>query len=266
MDNNKKIVGNMKFKSSNLILNELNKSYYVTKRHVNGITLNDTYDVYLHPDNGELDFICSVISKSSRQKSVVFDNKSYGNVDELIGAVTTYNNTLMFPSKFYDPATIGSVNADRKIDWYLSKKLGMDRYDDLYHYQNNNYLLKNAYGEKIISVKYEMDYSSHNDDKNATSGTIYHIIDDNSFIDVSFSDAEDAVKKLNSLLATDAFLSLKPLIDLCDKFDTKFSNMDGATINKVTNVLGIESNSYKEKIIPILEKILSELKNNKVLT
>lgn len=95
---------NKDFKSSNIILTELNERLYVMKRYkLSPIYKDGAFDIYYRPEGGGLGFLFSVEVTPSRKKSVVFNGKSYRNVDTLLVDVETFNKSLPYPPRTYDP-------------------------------------------------------------------------------------------------------------------------------------------------------------------
>lgn len=246
---------NENFKSSNTILTELNKRLYVMKRYSQSPNYKDnTFDIYVTPEGGGLDFVFSVEVTPSRKKSVLFNGKSYNDVDTLLSDVETYNNTLPFPSRTYDPMYMAWANETARIHWYLTQKLGMET-----NYES--YSFKNLLGETIMSFSYKMDYD-YNGERDLTSGRLFRSLDNNSnrWISSNFTDAEDAIKQINSLVTCEVITSIHNNFEVLERFSGSFSNLSEAKVESIQNILSGKTEKYTDKVIPILETLLKTLK------
>ena len=248
---------NENLKTSNKVLNTLNEIYYVTKRwKCSVIPEKDAYDVYIRPDGGGIDFYFTLIVPSSRKKSVLFNRKEYQDVDVLLKDVEAFNATRLFPSYTYDPMYVLSANETRKIHWYLTKKLGMEMGNESYH-------LYDDFGNVVFSLLYEMDSDKRFDrsgDENATSGYIMHELKGDAWVQTSFSNAEDAVSKINTFMATEITNGIYARFKVIETMNGNFNPLDDAKITNMDLALRGQSISYKDSVIPVLEKLLKTLK------
>lgn len=91
--------------------------------------------------------------------SCIFNNEKYKDIDSLYNAVEEYNNSLEYPSDFYDPTIRNVINESRRLDYYI-KSLGFEKKDTSYH-GNNIYVLYNI---KDLFNKTNIDFTVKYDD------------------------------------------------------------------------------------------------------
>lgn len=249
---------NENLKTNNSILTELNETYYVTKRwECSVIPEKDAYDVYCKPEGGGLNFLFTAIVPSSRKKTILFNGKEYKDVSVLLKDVETFNKTRMFPSYTYDPMYILSANETRKIHWYLTKKLGMKM-------GRESYRLYDDFGNVVFSLLYEMDCDrrfSPTGDKNSTSGYIMHELKGSAWVQTPFDNAEDAISKINTFIATEITNGIYARFKVMENMNGDFNPLDDAKITSIDLALKGQTISYKDSVIPVLEKLLKTLKN-----
>ena len=254
---------NEKLRTKNEILTTLNETYYVTKRwECARVQIPNAYDVYYRPEGGGLYFLCTLIAPNTRRKSVIFNDKEYDNIDTLLESVEEYNKTLMFPSRCYDPMyTVWAVES-MKISWYLTEKLGMKmgKHDGGI---GTSYYLNDNFGKTLFDISFNMDYESQfkkDKDVNSSAGTMVKHFG-NAYLTMTFSDAEDAISQLNSVITAELISNINSSFNVLENFSGNFSSMDNAKITSVEMILQGREKSYKDVVIPILEKLLNTLKN-----
>lgn len=252
---------NKDLKTSNEILNELNKSFYVVKSFVPSIPKEDgvEYSVYEETDENPMRFFFKVVKVGDSKKSILFNNQKYNNVNKLLEAVNEYNATLQFPCWLYDNFMRKSFSEEQKIDWYLTEVLGFKKSNDVWG-ENDAYEYTDIYGGKIMELRFEMNRSDSNNYeetngkicKRAKLGWIY----------TKFDDASDAVKIINSLFNAEAALLIKNLVDSLGKSNGGFSDMKDAEMGTIESIINGTQVKYADFIIPKLEELLSALKGN----
>lgn len=210
--------------------------------------------IYYEAESGGLSFFFSVEVTPSRKKSVLFNGKSYNDVDVLLDDVEAYNKTLLFPSRTYDPQYMAWANETARIHWYLTKKLGMET-----NYES--YSFKNMFGETIMSINYVMDYD-YGRGKDSTSGRLYRNIGQSCSrcICINFTDAEDAVRQINSLVASEVITSINDNFEVLERFTGSFGSLSNAKVESIETLLAGKEIKYADKVIPILENLLKSLK------
>ena len=248
---------NENLKTSNSILKKLNETYYVTKRwECSIIQEKDAYDIYEKPVEGGLNFLFTAIVPSSRKKTILFNSKEYRDIDVLLKDVEAFNATRMFPSYTYDPTYILSANEEKKIHWYLTKKLGMEMGRESYH-------LYDDFGNVVFSLLYEMDCNkrfSPTGERNSTSGYIMHELKGSAWVHTPFDNAEDAVSKIDTFMATEITNGIYARFKVIEKMNGNFNSLDDAKITSMDLALKGQTISYKDSVIPVLEKLLKTLK------
>lgn len=117
------------------------------------------------------------------------------------------------------------------------------------------------YGESILAIDFLMDYD-FKDNKDITSGKIFRSIGNSSakFVSISFTDADDAVKHINSLVACELITSITGNFNVLDNLSSQFGNLSDASVNEVQSLLYNKQEKYTDKVIPILENLLKSLK------
>ena len=245
---------NEHLKTSNEILKELNKIYFVCGLFVN--TDKTKYMAYDMPDGGGMNHVFTMTVKPSSKKSVEFNRKRYTDVKILLADVEEYNKTLPFPAKLYDPNMRSSYIDEARIVWYLTEKLGLKANVD------NVYEVCNMYNEPIMhfSVKPKHWYDEEEKPKD-NIGMIIRTIGQGSWISMGYTSAEDAIMQINSLIASEATINAMKSIDLIKNLDGGFSSLDDAKISSWQAWLSGNENKYKNTLIPVLEKLLNTLKN-----
>lgn len=254
---------NKNLKTRNEILNTLNETYYVTKRWVEPKEEN-AYDVYIQPEGGGLDYICTLYVTRSMKKSVEYHGKSFKKVDTLLSEVKKYNDSLMFPIKTYDPMWNKSSQEDYKISSYLTNKLGftIER-----GWNEECYELKDDMGKVLTSISYQMDANNgfnKNCDRNCTSGMLMKPYGSHGeYISLCFNDAEDAVRQIETFVAAELSVNVTSGMKVLEKLQGVFSTLENAKITSVEKFLSNSEAKYTDTIIPMLEKLLNTLKNGK---
>lgn len=252
---------NENFKCGNELLKELNAGdYYVNKSFpVRGDDRKYMYDIYKGENEMELKYQFSVKVTSGCRKSVLFNDVKYRDVDTLLEAVRQYHSTLFFPSSLYEPSFNEWARTTNKIHWYLTEKLGMKETSNTY-VPEVTYELTNLYGEKLLTLNIAVNESG---DRNNSDGTIVRYLSDWRFISMKFDNAEDAVRKINTLFISETTLNISKHLEAFNNIDTSLlSRLEDATINKLDTSLNKTVENYAEKIIPVLEKVLEQLKSN----
>jgi len=251
---------NKLFKSSNTLLSTLNTGYWVCKRNdFAEEKVANLYDVYISPEGGGLDYFFSVTAKPTMKKSVIFNDKSYTDVDQLITDVTEYNKTLAFPSRCYDPMTLPYCNEERKIHWYLTNVIGMKM-----NWESNysTYRLNNSMGDEIVCISFDMDYRTDGEkNKYSTSGRIVRGIH-NAWVSLSFSNAEEAVSQINSLVSTQLIVDVNSGIEVLTRLSDSFSSLKDAEIQNIDMILSGQKEKYRDKVLPILRQLIEKFESD----
>lgn len=245
---------NDSLKTANIILKELNKTFYVTKPFTKNNDGND-YDflVYEAPDGGGLDFKFGVFVKKGNKKIVIFNGAEYTEVDKLLQDVEKYNLTLMFPSHLYDPNYRKDYINRARIAWYLDEVLKFEFSDHMWKHRGEVHQKKGVYNEEVTNIQFEVDENG--------SGTIYRSIGGSSWIEMKFETVVDAIKAINGILIPEVSVRVGDCIDLMEKISRYGLSLDNAEAIKVNySTLEVLHMDFKKKAIEMMEEALKKLK------
>ena len=247
---------NEKLKTTNEILKALNESYFVCKAY-NGE--KGEYDVYANDDKCGRQFVCRVIVSNTAKKSVIYNGVKYTNTEKWINEVNKFNDSLFFPADCYDPNFRKSCKEEQKINWYLTKVLKMKRgsWEDG---ARDEYIMRNVYGDPILTISYRMDYNYGANEEDTGSGLIYSGLNGGSFISPTFKDAEEAVNIINTIIGVESIVNLNNSMEVLTNLKGGFDDMKNVKVETFETVLYGGGQKYKDKVIPILENLLKKLK------
>jgi hypothetical protein len=243
---------NEKLRTSNIILKALNEDYYVLKAE-NGVY--DVRNTHLTPDSGWSGYF-RVYCKASMKKSVIFNDKKYTNVSLLLDAVKEYNNSLFFPSMYYDPMYNKAYLEESKIDYYL-KELGFSLSEKSI-YNGSSYIYSNEFGKGMLRINVfpNREYKGNSD----IAGELSLYFNENTCTHIEYKNGEDAVSYINSLITTTSSINIGCFLNVMRALRGELNKMTNAKVSDITNILDIKMKDYREEMIPILEKILEKLK------
>ena len=245
---------NDSLRTSNVILKELNETYYVTKPFSpsgNG----DDYDflVYDAPDGGGLDFIFGVLVKKGNKKKVIFNGVDYSDVETLLKDVETYNSSLMFPSKLYDPNYRKDFINRERISWYLENVLGMKFADYIWGSRGQIYKKTGIYGEEITNISFEVDEDG--------KGKIYRKVSGSSWVEMPFDTVSDAIQAINGILSPEICANVNDYLDMLGKMTSYGLSLKNAEAIKVNfSTLEVIHSDFRKQAIEKLEQVLEQLK------
>lgn len=252
---------NIHLKTSNTLLNSLNEKYFVIKHGVLATPeVKNTYDVYTKYDAGGIDYVCSLVINPKKKKCVTFNEKVYCDEEELLKDVEQYNSTLTFPPRMYDPMFTLWAREQSKIHWYLTEVLKFKPND------SNGYSLRNMYGEVLFSLNFEMDsmnrYARTNDDTG--SGMLIRRLSNGSWINSKFTDAEDAISQINTLVLSEIASNINNDMDTLLSLTgsgvlSKFSSMTEARVDNFQSFLNGQTEKYADKVLPLLKQLVTTL-------
>ena len=250
-----------KIRKSNTILNALVDKFHVNKNWLDTQKSNSVFHIYKSNSGGGADYYFTIDAPLSRKKSVLFNGKEYNDVETLLKAVDEFNDSRPFPAHTYDPVSTRCYNEQLKIHWYLVNKLGLS-----WNFSTGDtYSMLNAMGEKMFSLNFEMDYNKRGGraDKNSMSGTIIRHMRDNkmSFITIPFDNAEQAVRKINSLIASELVINVNINLNVLENLSGMFDKLEDARMGDIDTMFNGKTKMYRDKIIPVLEELLVALKS-----
>lgn len=245
-----KFKGNDNLRTQNKILLELNTSgYYVTKPFVKSCEFD--YLVYIRSEGQYIKYLCGVNAKPSRKDSVLFNGKPYRNMDEFLSAVESFNQSRLFPAEYYDPGYTKEYITEGKVAWYLIDKLGFKPGRDVNGHMRT-YIKKDLYGQPISSIGLDI-----NEDG---GGRIVRTTTANSWMSNDFTDALDAVAKINGILILELASNVCKSLDALTQINAASITVTGITKTSVDGNLNVFKEDYQDKIVSELETILTKLK------
>lgn len=247
-----KLKENDHLRTRNKILLELNDSgYYVTKPFVKDCEFD--YLVYTRSEGQYIKYLCGVNTKPSRKESVLFNGKAYRSISDLLSAVDLFNQHRMFPPEYYDPGYTKEYITEGKVSWYLTDKLGFKPSRDMNGHMRT-YVKKDLYGQLISSIGLDVDKDG--------SGRIVRMTTANSWMSNDFTDALDAVAKINGILILELASNVSKSLDALTQINAASIKVTGVTKTVVDGSLNVFKEDYQDKIVRELETILDKLKND----
>ena len=245
--------GNKYLRTKNVLLNELNKEYYVT---VPFTTLTkeerNTYLIYEMPEGGGLDYLFGV--KKNGNNSVVFNDTTYTDIKALLDDAEKYNSTLEFPPRCYDPNMTEWAREEMKILNLLRTKMGFKQ-GSWNEPDGNSYKLKNEFGTVLSSIRFEMNHDNG-------GGKIFKNLGKDSWIATEFKDANDAVKIINSIITGELVSNIYESVRALNCIGINFSNLDGVREYDTNYLIStiVRPKYFKDSLIPKLETLIEKLK------
>lgn len=196
---------------------------------------------------GSIDF-------DSKRGVATFNGVNYRNIDDLELAVIHWADSLPFHSDYYDESYRVGVKEEYCICDYL-KQLGFER-KNLYYGSGDTYVLTNG---NAIDNKPFLDLTiKHTED--TTGGVIYQHIDTYKFISFNYSDLDDAIDKINSLVGPEVLMSMSSLMNIAGMVDMKYIKLDNFKHTTILKNLDTTTLDLKELVIQKLEETLNKLK------
>lgn len=245
-----KLKGNDNLRTQNKILLELNTSgYYVTRPFVKDCEFD--YLVYTRSEGQYIKYLCGVNAKLSRKDSVLFNGKPYRSKDDFLSAVHLFNQHRMFPPEYYDPGYTKEYVTEGEVSWYLVDKLGFKPTRDTNGHMRT-YVKKDLYGQTISCIGLDV--------KKDGSGSIIRTTTANSWMSNDFTDALDAVSKINGILILELASNVSKSFDALTQINAASITVSGITKAVVDGSLNVFKEDYQDKIINQLETILTKLK------
>lgn len=180
----------------------------------------------------------------------VFMDGHYDTVESLVDAMEKYNSTLPFDAELYNPMLTKNCMVECCIHDYLVS-LGFERDRSLESFNDGKYILKDMYGEDIMSVRVDVD-----DDG---SGHVFRS-HGSSFTETPFSDLYGAVSAVNTIVSTYVLsVNSRAMIALSNMTKSRSSVMLDKEIDmKRFEVIVTDA---REKMIKELEDELERLKS-----
>lgn len=234
--------------STNVIVQKLATHYRVIKPFTDGVS----YDYLVYEQGQSFRFLFGLFTVGDDR--VVFNNDIYSTEKELLDAVQSYNDGLMFPPHTYDPSMPGTTRTEIQLDWYLRQVLGYE----FKRYGSDTYVKRNLLGAIQSEISFKIDDASI--PNNVTSGSIFMNVSESSFYTSPFTDAEQAVRGINALIfpvtigvSTDA----AKMLDTMHKYGFDYSN---AVKFDMENLQVKNASLAKYTVIKQLEDMLKQLK------
>lgn len=247
-----KLKGNDNLRTQNRILLELNTSgYYVTKPFVKECEFD--YLVYTRSEGQYIKYLCGVNAKSGRKDSILFNGKAYRSTGDFLSAVESFNQSRLFPVEYYDPGYTKEYTTEGKVVWYLTDKLGFKPSRDMSGHMRT-YVKMDLYGQPISSIGLDVNKDG--------SGRIIRMTTANSWMSNDFTDALDAVAKINGILILELASNVSKSLDALTQVNLTDVKVAGITKTTVDGSLNVFKEDYQDKIINQLETILTKLKGD----
>lgn len=182
---------------------------------------------------------------------IVFDNKTYNDVDSLDKALREWEQSLAWPVDTYNPMIRHRANLESRIIWYLTEKLGF------------KYIIDDSWNAKYTrtvgpncNISFSIERPRDLDDETVTlisyyGGTYYRSEVENSV---------DAINVISTIVRECVLQMSSDMVDLLSLVpDTEVPNIE-AYRNSNKNFFGIEKIDFKSMMISILENELKKLK------
>ncbi|WQJ53596.1 MAG: hypothetical protein [Wendovervirus sonii] len=190
---------------------------------LNALEPNDTVTHVIYDEYKR--FFASVYYKNSK---VVFNGKSYKDVDILKSDIDEFNKTLKYPLPYYNPILAPTAKVGMAINEYLIKsgfKTSSKNYE-------MTYVLTDIFKQNIIELDYNM---SKNDDE---SGTIYYYLPHGGCIHSDFNGIDEAISTINSLIETKCLTDIANEISILDKIsdNRKYDSIKYFDLNALKNM------------------------------
>lgn len=247
-----KLKGNDNLRTQNKILLELNTSgYYVTRPFVKDCEFD--YLVYTRSEGQYIKYLCGVNAKLGRKDSVLFNGKAYRSMSDFLSAVDLFNQSRLFPAEYYDPGYTKEYITEGKVSWYLTDRLGFKLGRDV-NGRMRTYVKKDLYGQIISNIGLDI--------KKDGSGSIIRTTSAGSWMSNDFTDALDAVAKINGILVLELVSNVSKSLDALTKINAASITVTGVTKTVVDGSLNVFKEDYQDKIISELETILTKLKGD----
>ena len=176
-------------------------------------------------------------------------------IDMFVKNIINYADSLPYPSCFYNPQFRKNVFIELCVNDYL-KKLG---FISINGYSGSQTFVLRGYNP----FKKDSDYITLtfkvNDD--TTNGRVSMINNTFNWMEVPFTNLDEAIGAINSLIKPVLLSSVALSIDKLENISDNLSNLDSAEDNVIdAKSAKVYVSDAKEKVIKVLEDTLSKLK------
>lgn len=224
---------NKKLRTQNEILKKLNETYYVLK---NG---DSSYNIYDVDSKNGIVYRFTVSKTPSGNKTVIFNGEKYKDTKNLLDAVDKYNSNLEWPYYTYDPMLNENYRNECRIDSYLRGVLKMESNG------YNKYIIKDTYGNALLTINVFFKQEQ---------GFVSMALSDGRYVDSKFSNAEEGVKAINSILMISLLGSINNSLKLLKNIKpNKLSDGSNIKVTSIKSWLKVEEKTFLETIDPLMD-------------
>lgn len=239
---------------------EINTSQYLNKKYYGKIKYNSKKEIVtfvedvaeIIPEEYLEDYGINVPSQTYYREHII--NKGCS-VDCLKRTIDKYIKTLPYPSCFYNPQFRKHVFIELCVNDYL-KRLGFDSIGGFAGMQTFVLQGYNPFkkGEDYITLSFKVV-------EDTTNGVISMINGSLNWMEVSFTNLDEAIGAINSLVKPVLLSSIAFSINKFDNISDMMSNLNGAEDNTIdVKTAKVYVSDAKEKVIKMLEDTLKMLK------
>ena len=182
---------------------------------------------------------------------IVFNNKTYNDVDSLDKALREWEQSLAWPVDTYNPMIRHRANLESRIIWYLTEKLGFKHtIDDSWNVKYTRNVGPNC------NISFSIERPHDLDDETVTLISYYG----GTYYRSEVENAADAINVISTIVRESVLQMSSDMVDLLSIVpDTEVPNIE-AYRNSSKNFFGIEKIDFKTRMIFLLENELKKLK------
>lgn len=214
--------------------------------------IGENKDIMLFRKSGEYTYgigYCGNITMKNGK--MIFNEKSYSDLESLDKALVEWEKTLPYPVDTYCPMTRETHRVENRIIWYLTEKMGFERSKSGW---DVGVYVRSIGPNSQLHFNVRQDFE--NEKVNITSqfgGMTFTQSVDN---------AEDGIAVIDSIVSGSVLMGAKDMVDIISACGEKVTTEVEAFIPTKENMFGIKQVSFKDLMISKLENILKQLKNS----
>ena len=239
---------------------EFNTSQYLNKKYYGKIKYDSKKEIVtlvedvaeITPEEYLEDYGINVPAQTYYREHIIGKGCS---VDCLKRTIDEYIKTLPYPSCFYNPQFKKSVFVELCVNDYL-KRLG---FESIGGYSGSQTFVLQGYnpfkkGEDYITLSFKVV-------DNTTNGVVSMVNGSLNWMEMSFTNLDEAIGAINSLVKPVLLSSVAFSINKFDNISDMMSNLNGAEDNTIdVKTAKVYVSDAKEKVIKMLEDTLKMLK------
>lgn len=200
--------------------------------------------------------VCYIASFTLTKGRLYFNSKCYyDNIQAMLDSINEYVKTLKHPSYYYDPNMRRAYLAEMVIDAYM-KSIGFVRGKSKGYEINGAYVFNDIYGNPILelSIVFDVKY----DDTDNENGSIYRIIDRFNCVRSTFTNTDECIAQINSLVEAELLTNTVNALNTLEKISS--ARNYNFEMMKVTGALSVEKyGNYRAKVKEMLETALKNI-------